>query len=293
MHPDDKANDMRTVNHNLEINAPEEMHKLCQSIIGKYVIATIRHKGVPPVPERNKKEEERIRGHVLRLQYTVEESRYHLTRFNLSLKGEVDHAKLSLIQDVEDNRIPKEALHSAYIPIIIAHSYGYNPVFFEMDATISSLVRAGDRLQKLIVAIDPRYKIKSKDLQAFVKSFKDQSPEGLDNLIINYWEKCGKRIKDYRDMIEHNQHVKGDFRFIIRVSLSDKSVPLLILPENPEDKSLDKLQYKHEINAYEYLNDAYMQTIECMMAVLNHLRGLAIKKAQELIDQTLNRTPAP
>lgn len=275
---------MRTNNHIIEINAPEEIHKLCQSIIGKFVIATIRHKDGPPVPKKNVKEEERIRGHVLRLQYTVEESRYHLTRFNLSLKEEVGKAKYRLNQNVENNIIPKETLSLTYVPTIIDHSYGRNPVFFEMDATISSLFRTGDRLQKLINAIRHRNGVGSKSLNEFVKSLEIQPTEELDNIIINYWEKGGKKIKAYRDIIEHNQHVKSDFRYIIRVSPYGESVPLLILPDNPEDKSIDKLQYNNEINAYEYLNDAYEQTIECIEAVLTHLKPLTILKAQKLID---------
>jgi hypothetical protein len=275
---------MRTNDHILEINAPEEMHKLCQFIIGKFVIATIGHKDEPPLLKKNFKVEERIRGHILRLQYTVEESRYHLTRFNLSLKDEVGKAKLSLIQDVEYNIIPKEALSLTYVPTIIDHSYGRNPVFFEMDATISSLFRIGDRLQRLINAIKPLRGVKSDSLNDFVESLKIQRIEEFDNIIIIYWEKVGKKIRDYRDMIEHNQHVKRDFRYIICVSPYGESVPLLILPDNPEDKSLDKLQYNNEINAYEYLNDAYDQTIECIEEVLTHLKPLAILKAQKLID---------
>lgn len=274
---------MKTSNCNLEIDALESMHRLCQSIIGKFLIAAIRAKNGPPIPKEVIDRSHRIRGHVLRLQYAVEQSRYHLTRFNNCLMDKVAQAEEELLWKVEQGFLPKEILRTIYFPTLIGATYGNSPIFFELDATLSSLVRAGDRLVKLINAIRPLQGVQSRSLRAFVNPIKNHSPgEELDVLILHYWKNCGERIKDYRDMIEHNEHIKDDFTFLIRVSPSGKSVPSLILPDNPKDKSLENLQYNHKINADDFLNDAYKQTVKCIEDVLPHLRKLAIKEVSAL-----------
>lgn len=277
---------MRTINHSLVINAPEEMHKLCKSIIGKYLIATIRCKDGPLVPEKIMKTEKSIQGHIKRLQYNIEEARYHLTLFNACLIDKINQAEKELLQDVRNGLIPKEGLNNSFIPIVMAPSHGYNPVFFEMDATFQSLVRTQNRLVKLIHAIRPLRDIKSKSLHNFIDTtIKNNSGKRLDEIgeiMLVYWNKFGKQIKDYRDMIEHNEHVKYDFRYTIRTSPSGNSCALLLLPDNPEVNSLEKLQYDNEINAEIYLNEAYKQTVRCIGEVLSHLNPLAVIMIERL-----------
>lgn len=274
---------MKTSNSNLEIDTPEPMHKLCQAIIGKYAIATIRDKDEPPIPEEIIRRERSIHGHVLRLQYAVEQSKYHLSRFNVSLVEKVEGAEKDLLWKVQHGSLPPAVLQATYFPTAIGCSYGGNPIFFELDATLSSLVRAGNRLVKLINAIRPLEGVQSKSLHAFVSTIGNHSPrDELDEIILKYWDDCGERIKDYRDMIEHNEHINKDFTFLIRVSPLGESVPSLLLPDNPKDKSLEKLRYDYEINAYNFLNDAYNQTVKCIENVLPHLRKMAIEEVSTL-----------
>lgn len=274
---------MRTVNHSLVINAPDEMHKLCKSIIGKYLIATIRYKDGPLVPEKIIKTEKSIQGHIKRIQYNIEEARYHLTLFNACLIDKINQAEKELLQDVRNGLIPKEGLNNAFIPIVMAPSHGYNPVFFEMDATFQSLVRTQNRLVKLIHSIRPLRDIKSRSLHTFIDTtIKEKRLGEIDEIMLEYWNEFGKQIRDYRDMIEHNEHVKYDFRYTIRTSLSGNSCALLLLPDNPEVNSLEKLQYDNEINAEIYLNEAYKQTVRCIEKVLSHLDPLAVRMIEGL-----------
>ena len=277
---------MRTVNHSLVINAPEEMHKLCKSIIGKYLIATMRCKDGPLVPVKIIKTEKSIQGHIKRLQYNIEETRYHLTLFNACLIDKINQAEKELLQDVRNGLIPKEGFNNALIPIVMAPSHGYNQVFFEMDATFQSLVRTQNRLVKLIHAIRPLRDIKSRSLHTFIDTTIKNHPEKrlgeIDEIILEYWNEFGKQIRDYRDMIEHNEHVKYDFIYTIRTSPSGNSYALILLPDNPEVNSLEKLQYDNEINAEIYLNEAYKRSVRCIEEVLSHLDSLAVRMIERL-----------
>ncbi len=51
-------------------------------------------------------------------------------------------------------------------------------------------------------------------------------PLGANLYAPQYWNKWGEQVRDYRDMIEHNEHIKGDFISHRLRNLMDKYISL-------------------------------------------------------------------
>jgi hypothetical protein len=96
------------------------------------------------------------------------------------------------------------------------------------------------------------------------KSLSDAMKKGLDTygfteelskLFLNYWDKSGEQIKNYRDMDQHYYSmIKHSY---IRTSPEENL--LIFLPDNPEKKSATTVTFEKEIDALTYLNDSFFR----------------------------------
>ena len=77
---------------------------------------------------------------------------------------------------------------------------------------------------------------------------------GVLYLIKNYWEKNGKDVKDYRDIDEHHNFL------IEKVFINIKESKLIILlPDNPNVKSIKKYKFSNNINAFDFILKSFLE----------------------------------
>src|SRR5262245_44460337 len=81
-------------------------------------------------------------------------------------------------------------------------------------------------------------------------------PDQPQQMILRYWEKRGKRLKDYRDLAQHHALVTSDARV---VGSEDGRVGIyLLLPSNPEVKKAGRLVFGDpEIHAFPYAKNEF------------------------------------
>lgn len=76
----------------------------------------------------------------------------------------------------------------------------------------------------------------------------------IKNLIKNYWEKNGRHVKDYRDIDEHHNFL------IEKVFINTKESKLIVLlPDNPNVKSIKKYRFTHNINAIDFILESFLE----------------------------------
>lgn len=160
-----------------------------------------------------------------------------------SLKNEcIDQYKLF------ENKVVKKTKKTYF------RSPSLDNIFIHLSTTITNL----RILQNTIIQILPREKnadttnsmsefYKRKDKCTYLKKNTE-----IINIITNYWEKHGMQVKHYRDFEQHfgvmysNAWInKDNFELII------------ILPDNPEQKSSQKLKYEKNIDAISFINEQF------------------------------------
>jgi len=120
------------------------------------------------------------------------------------------------------------------------------------------------------------------------KSEKHKVEQKLHDKIRVYWESTGEILKHYRDI---DQHYKWLFR---RYFLQIKGIKTIIieLPDNPETKSPKKFTYSKNINAIDFLNNAFKEIHDLIENIAIEYGGVKTKHNQGLsMDQLGELTP--
>lgn len=94
-------------------------------------------------------------------------------------------------------------------------------------------------------------------------------PERITSIILRYWNECGKRLKDYRDLGQHHAIVSSDSR--VTIDQYGTAFLYLVLPNNPHERNLSKLEYLDpRIDALDFVLQTYQQ-LYCFVSSLTHL----------------------
>lgn len=92
----------------------------------------------------------------------------------------------------------------------------------------------------------------------------------LRDLLLSYWHTDGLSLKHYRDLSQHHALVSSDARTF--VSADGHPSIYLVLPNNPECKSLGQLRYEQPyVHAVPYLYEQFFQLVRLTNLVLDHL----------------------
>lgn len=87
--------------------------------------------------------------------------------------------------------------------------------------------------------------------------------EKVISLVLNYWEKSGKRSKDFRDVDQHHHALLQKIRFRV---VGDKG-PIIYLPDNPEVKSSSNLTFNKNIELMPFAYEAYQDLIKLLECI--------------------------
>lgn len=79
--------------------------------------------------------------------------------------------------------------------------------------------------------------------------------EELSKKFISYWDETGKQIKNYRDMDQHYYSmIKHSY-----IQTTPEENLLILLPDNPENKSATDVTFEKEIDAINYLKESFFR----------------------------------
>jgi hypothetical protein len=85
-------------------------------------------------------------------------------------------------------------------------------------------------------------------------------PADIGQLVLDYWDKHGKKLKDYRDLAQHHALVASDVRIFL--APSGQSLLYMTLPNNPMAKSATALSYSNPaVHATIYLETEFVALI--------------------------------
>lgn len=126
------------------------------------------------------------------------------------------------------------------------------------------------------------------DLVADLQKAKISLPVGIRDVLIEYWEKHGLRLKQYRDVSQHHAVISSDVR-LFRGSDGSPGI-YFVLPRNPEEKSASKLDYEEpSIHVLSYLTAEFFNLMRvcniCCSELVDtskpntHLYGRPLKSA--------------
>jgi hypothetical protein len=103
-------------------------------------------------------------------------------------------------------------------------------------------------------------------------------PSIVKEITQEYWHSDGKNLKDYRDLDQHN-HVIIKHTFL---EVKPKPKILVLLPDHPENKSAKSFTFENEINAIEYLPEAFKKIHDWTEDIVMNLGIEIIPKPYQL-----------
>jgi len=126
------------------------------------------------------------------------------------------------------------------------------PSLYEIFINISNIISSIRIIQNSIIDIIGKKESLSlpnsmNTFNAKIDSYRIN--EELKIIVKKYWEKYGSKIKDYRDINEHNNFL---IKKIYIDNFKDKNL-LILLPDNPNVQTYKKYTFDKQINALEFL----------------------------------------
>jgi hypothetical protein len=97
-----------------------------------------------------------------------------------------------------------------------------------------------------------------------------QLPDWLRDILVQYWQSSGKRLKDYRDLSQHHALVSSDAYVFWRKS--GEPAIFLVLPNNPQVKSAAALTFEPPVvHAAPYCRTAFFELLQMVYRVTHPL----------------------
>ena len=133
----------------------------------------------------------------------------------------------------------------------------YQSISFLMDSYLDAARRAQNAIWPYLSKILRKSVPQSlSDTIKKMSSGKLQFPDRIHALILEYWRKSGSKLKDYRDLSQHHAVVSSEGHVVI---LPDRRAGIyLILPKNPEEVNLAKLNYDGSVHALPLVVETYI-----------------------------------
>jgi len=149
----------------------------------------------------------------------------------------------------------------------------FDPLSFATDSYLFFLRRVMDSLISYIGRCPVRTSLPSSmnDLMKGVLSEKYELDPQIRTLLISYWESVGKKIKGYRDQVNHKAVILSN----CIVFNTPKGFGLkMLLPDNPEEKSPSKISYDPGIGTMGFLMDSLKVTIQFVNRLVERMIDL-------------------
>ena len=149
----------------------------------------------------------------------------------------------------------------------------FDPLSFATDSYLFFLRRIMDSLIPYISRCPVRNSLPSSmnDLMKGILSSKYKLDPEIHSLLIAYWQNTGKKIKGYRDQVNHKAVILSN----CIVFNTPKGFGLkMLLPDNPEEKSPSKISYESGIGTMGFLLDSLKLTIQLVNRLVERMIDL-------------------
>jgi hypothetical protein len=142
---------------------------------------------------------------------------------------------------------------------------GHAELYYEFDACVTAALRVYEASRYLLWSTFGKGTM-PESFRKTLAAFKDNSqsiPERLLRRLDQSWNTFGKRLKAYRDCIQHKSPI--DYG-IVTASLRRHELGVwmvrVLIPENPECNSRRSFVYKEELDALDYCMEVASEVLE-------------------------------
>lgn len=133
----------------------------------------------------------------------------------------------------------------------------HSPSMFDLISSISTFLSSVRLSQNALMNILGQHLKKSlpSSMSDFLKSHhKYAVPKEITTLILNYWNRGGRKAKEYRDVDQHFGLVARHAWIIRGAKLSQARI---YLADNPKEKSPTKFTYVNKHDAFDFATEAF------------------------------------
>ena len=124
----------------------------------------------------------------------------------------------------------------------------------EISPLLSTLRMLQNLILKVVSSIE-KQSLPSSISDYFKKPNKYPISKDAKELIEKYWKRTGENVKLYRDVDQHFNSLTENYFMAI---FPNKHI-LILFPDNPEEKSMNKFRYEKNINGTIFLNEAFKE----------------------------------
>ena len=152
----------------------------------------------------------------------------------------------------------------------------WSPTVLEYYMSFSNistcLVCAQNKIPELLIRIEDYEGNPQNSLVDAIKKLKNYTsvPKKILDLVIEYWESGGKRLRDFRDLDQHFVSIV-DRTYLIT---TNKRRLHVVLPDNPQEKSSKKLIFDEDIDALQYFWDEHFRLVELLDKIGKEFYGI-------------------
>lgn len=146
-------------------------------------------------------------------------------------------------------------------------------VYSQIPAALSQLVNMQNQILPILQAVfEINGSVPSSLNDAIKAGLKKYGfSDAIDRQINEYWSRGGKYIRDLRDI---NEHFVALVNYTYFKHEKDPGQILVLLPDNPEEKSPSKFTYNEELDAFDMISTGFNQLNELFEQILKD-SGLA------------------
>ena len=138
--------------------------------------------------------------------------------------------------------------------------YFHSPTIFDLFGRISPILNSV-RIMQNITAKLLKYELNEITLPDNMRKLIDNEihneklPNNIKKLVNEYWDNSGKKVKQYRDIIQHHY-------LLVRktyLQISPEIKIIILLPDNPDKKAYKDALFNEKINAIDYVRSAFYE----------------------------------
>ena len=138
--------------------------------------------------------------------------------------------------------------------------YFHSPTIFDLFGRISSILNSIRIMQNITVRL-LKYELNEMTLPDSMhklinnEKHNEKLPNNIKKLVNEYWDNSGKKVKQYRDIIQH--HYPLVRKTYLQISPEIKII--ILLPDNPDKKAYKDALFNEKINAIDYIRSAFYE----------------------------------
>ena len=152
-------------------------------------------------------------------------------------------------------------------------------VWFEFDALVTAVRRAYDSTSSILWNVFGN-RVDCPD--AFYETYPkcERLPKYLRDRLEGSWKKVGMRVTSYRNNVQHYANMEFGMCSVKMIPMNDFLWGMKVLiPDNPEVRSRNKLQYKEEVDALSYGWKIACEVLDVISSIIDAVELTKLRSA--------------